>query len=368
IALMENVKGLTTYKMEDKLLINIIIKKFKAIGYKVDYAILNALNFGVPQNRERLFILAIRSDLNIIPKLPQIIKEIDYKTLTLKEAISDLPTNINEENDYHQYVIPFDNATDYQKIMRENNSDIIYNHTTISTPSKYELTFLNKIPQGKVFRSSRFGKKYIGVWDLFKEKLKSDERDLLLFLCKKRTLINFRELKGKYQEGFIRIENFPTNKEGKFQFNEMCDSNQNRTPEEILNSLYKNGWLRKKEFGKFKDKYIAYDINTKSGIRPKYRRLSYLEPSLTILTNSFRVQEFIHPIANRPISLREGARIQSFPDNFIFYGNKGEIAKMIGNAVPPLMAYFIGLFIRNILDQIENKIDSYKLIEKSVYN
>lgn len=45
-----------------------------------------------------------------------------------------------------------------------------------------------------------------------------------------------------------------------------------------------------------------------------------------------------HPFLNRAITPREAARLQSFDDNFIFYGNKGEICKQIGNAVPPLLA------------------------------
>lgn len=52
-----------------------------------------------------------------------------------------------------------------------------------------------------------------------------------------------------------------------------------------------------------------------------------------------------HPILNRAITPREAARIQSFPDTFIFYGNKTAICKQIGNAVPPLMARAIGKHI-----------------------
>jgi DNA (cytosine-5)-methyltransferase 1 len=66
------------------------------------------------------------------------------------------------------------------------------------------------------------------------------------------------------------------------------------------------------------------------------RRLRADEPSKAI-TGGAR-SEFIHPIENRPLTIRECARLQTFPDKFIFYGNASEQAQLIGNAVPPLFA------------------------------
>ena len=57
---------------------------------------------------------------------------------------------------------------------------------------------------------------------------------------------------------------------------------------------------------------------------------------------------FIHPIENRTLTPREGARIQSFPDDYKFIGNKTSIYRQIGNAVPPKMAYFIAEMIKRI--------------------
>lgn len=58
-----------------------------------------------------------------------------------------------------------------------------------------------------------------------------------------------------------------------------------------------------------------------------------------------------HPYLNRSITPREAARIQSFPDNFVFYGNKCSICKQIGNAVPPLLAKAIGEHIRKVTNE-----------------
>lgn len=65
------------------------------------------------------------------------------------------------------------------------------------------------------------------------------------------------------------------------------------------------------------------------------RRLSYSTPSITIDTGH---RVYFHPIFNRVPTVRESARIQSFPDCFIFTGTKGQQLKQVGNAVPPLMA------------------------------
>jgi len=55
---------------------------------------------------------------------------------------------------------------------------------------------------------------------------------------------------------------------------------------------------------------------------------------------------FTHPILNRCLTVREAARIQSFPDSFIFYGTKTVQMKQVGNAVPPLLAKEIATIIQ----------------------
>ena len=75
-----------------------------------------------------------------------------------------------------------------------------------------------------------------------------------------------------------------------------------------------------------------------------YGRLRLDQPSYTISTYYNRPGNGtnIHPTENRVISHREAARLQSFPDNFKFFGGEGSIKNQIGNAVPPLLAYCIG--------------------------
>jgi DNA (cytosine-5)-methyltransferase 1 len=80
-------------------------------------------------------------------------------------------------------------------------------------------------------------------------------------------------------------------------------------------------------------------IRKKSGGTDLFGRLWWNRPAFTIRTEFFKPEKgrYLHPEQHRPITHREAARFQTFPDNFIFTGTKLEIARQIGNAVPPLL-------------------------------
>ena len=93
-----------------------------------------------------------------------------------------------------------------------------------------------------------------------------------------------------------------------------------------------------------------------SGYNTTYKRQVWLEPASTIQTTFGMISgcRNVHPVSTRSLTIREAARIQSFPDTFIFQGNLGTIRTCIGNAVPPLLAYLLAVHIRNdILNFIE---------------
>lgn len=81
-------------------------------------------------------------------------------------------------------------------------------------------------------------------------------------------------------------------------------------------------------------------IRKKSGGTDLFGRLWWDKPAFTIRTEFFKPEKgrYLHPEQHRPITHREAARLQSFPDDFVFKGTKIEIARQIGNAVPPLLA------------------------------
>jgi len=85
------------------------------------------------------------------------------------------------------------------------------------------------------------------------------------------------------------------------------------------------------------------------------RRISWDEPSLTLTCSPAQKQtERCHPDVTRPFEVREYARIQTFPDDWIFEGSQTQQYKQIGNAVPVNLAYEIGLSVVKLLNDINN--------------
>lgn len=78
-----------------------------------------------------------------------------------------------------------------------------------------------------------------------------------------------------------------------------------------------------------------------------YLRLNYDEPSGTVV--NVRKSMWIHPTLDRAISVREAARLQTFPDSFVFCGSKDKQYQQVGNAVPPIMAKSIAKKLAQIL-------------------
>ena len=100
------------------------------------------------------------------------------------------------------------------------------------------------------------------------------------------------------------------------------------------------------------ENFTALKENIKSVHSGSYGRLEWNKPSQTVTTrfDTPAGGRFTHPTENRTITPREAARLQSFPDDFVFYGNRTSICKQIGNAVPPKISFSLAKFIANILE------------------
>ena len=93
--------------------------------------------------------------------------------------------------------------------------------------------------------------------------------------------------------------------------------------------------------------------NKPTGTTDVFGRLRWDEPSVTIRTEFFKPEKgrYLHPMAHRPITHREAARLQTIPDNFVFEGSKIEVARQIGNAVPPRLALAIATVVLDLVER-----------------
>lgn len=94
-----------------------------------------------------------------------------------------------------------------------------------------------------------------------------------------------------------------------------------------------------------------HELRPPSGYNTTYKRQVWHEPAATVQTTFGIISgcRNVHPIATRSLTIREAARLQSFPDSFKYSGSLGTIRTGIGNAVSPLLAFNIGLHIKSLL-------------------
>lgn len=245
--LMENVAGLASF--EKGLLRDLLLNEFRGIGYQTECIILNSVNFGVPQSRNRIFFIGNRVGISLdcISDLSRVKTK---NSVTVRDAISDLPP-IPNGNDIDEmvYDLKASKLSKYQLGMRKGMNGKISNNLT-TNHSSIALERFNNIQQGE----------------------------------------NLIELASKRPDLVTNYAN-------------------------INNAHY---WI--------------------------YLRLQWDKPSVTL--NNFRKNMLIHPSQDRGLSVREAARLQSFPDRYVFTGSIGFQQQQVSNAVPALLSYSIAKKIR----------------------
>ena len=112
----------------------------------------------------------------------------------------------------------------------------------------------------------------------------------------------------------------------------------------------KEGQLRELlQQGHVKIEEVLAFLNS-GGFANKYRRLEWDSPSHTLVAHMARdCSDFVHPDIDRFISVREAARLQSFPDRYLFLGSQFQQLRQIGNAVPPKLSEAIATEVSNFL-------------------
>jgi DNA (cytosine-5)-methyltransferase 1 len=127
--IVENVKEIVTFKLEDgELLLNDFTKRLENLGYKLNWRMLNAKNFGVPQDRIRFFLVGSLKEKISLESIETHSEKTNLfglkPVISLEEAINDLPIPIR---DVDEYLYKSNPLNDYQKKMRK-GSEKVYNH------------------------------------------------------------------------------------------------------------------------------------------------------------------------------------------------------------------------------------------------
>ncbi|WP_330948809.1 DNA cytosine methyltransferase [Virgibacillus sp. MG-45] len=276
-------------------------------GYNAVWTILNAADFGVPQTRERAFVIAHKKRYGEIRYMPE---------PTHKNS----PSIVRNPNIFHKYngmrnfrapKLPSDDTLEEWVTVGEALSDLPalfldasspYKVVKVNTKMAYQAPPLNNFQ-----REMRKGKG-------------SNIRNNVDGNCFRRTLRDFRI------------------------FEKMQPGDDYRHAHEIAISLFEEACEfhkisvnDKESYERLKKDYVPPYDTTK--FHSKWKRLDPKKPSHTLVAHlGTDTYSHIHPWEPRGITVREAARLQSFPDDFIFNVPMGTAFKQIGNAVPPMLA------------------------------
>ena len=308
VIVIENVKGILSKKdSKNKKVIEKLLTEFEKLGYTFKnennekWQVLNAADFGVPQRRERVIIIGIKKSWKNVKSpiiYPTHSNQLKHKSkkdkvtmllpyVSVYDAIGDLPTIKSK--------ITLTGLNKKQrKHIRENNKKINDGNDLIEMNKKRLAKHLSKI--------SNSGKKFFKF-------IRTKDCNCITHHKARSQQISDIKLFGLMAQG------------------ETANDFMKRMPA-VAKSLIKYNMMS------FKD---------------KYRRQNANEPSTTIFAHLEKDgNRFIHPTQARTYTPREAARIQSFPDDFVFEGPMSKKFKQIGNAVPPLLAYNIALYVNKL--------------------
>ncbi|WP_318509117.1 DNA (cytosine-5-)-methyltransferase [Bacillus sp. T3] len=291
--MFENVKGLLSKKNKDESIFENICDEFEANDRETNYflasrnpkeVLLKASDYGVPQNRERVFLVAIRQDLNAIYSYPEKTHGSDkiFPYVTVGNALLDLPQiNAGEENNEYKFSLSDKNLEIQQKEFLFQMRGL-----TLGTPQHL-----------------------------------SDNENIL----SSHRAVNHREKMIKRMELIRQGESMKT------------------AAERLI--------LEGKED-------LRKDVFPAKLYGARNRRLKEDNPSFTVTSHC--LDEMIHPLKDRGLTPREAARLQSFPDWYVFEGPyvkfhsdpEQDQYEQIGDAIPPLLAFALAKEVVKTLEQI----------------
>jgi len=276
-------------------------------GYAARWSILNAADFGVPQTRERMFVIAVKKSENVLPTFPTPTHtSIEGKANSYRQRVQKL----SENRHFSPPLEAMDHALPWVTV-----SDAISDLPILFPSSKsryrlYESNILLKYAKSPTNDYQRLMREWAGsaIDQVSGHGFRRTIRDYAIFehMKPEDNFIHASEIAESLLERACGTEGIS----------------------EYVNPERYNS-LRKK---------IVPPYNREK-FHDKWKRLSPNKPSHTVVAHlSVDTYSHIHPWEPRGISVREAARLQSFPDNFLFQCPMGDAFRQIGNAVPPLLA------------------------------
>jgi DNA (cytosine-5)-methyltransferase 1 len=323
VFVIENVVGILS--IEQGNIVDSIVTRVSQLGYSVSIATLDAVEFGVPQFRKRVFIFGGAEQQKLNEPSPthslksqkvHLVKSAPHQlvlplqdffdrlkpAITVGEAIADLPKEVLPPRLTHETMTysPVNYLTPYQHEMRCGVDELLHHSAKqMLGIRRLRLALMRPGDYGTKIRSRLIDGGLPN--ELIEDLLSGGAGFRNLSECRREDREKEEKLRKILQQGHVDIE-------------------------EILKSLDSGGFAN------------------------KYRRLNWDTPSHTLVAHMARdCSDFIHPEIDRFISVREAARLQSFPDNYYFYGSQFQQFRQIGNAVPPKLAEAIALEVLRVL-------------------
>ena len=313
---MENVPEATNYGGMN--IPQIVCDILSDNGYSSYWTILNSADYGVPQVRERVFVIAVKKTEN---------KKIDLP----------IPTNRN----------PLETLTNYQKQFsgfQKNEGFVLPNPTCDDLPDWITVgEALSDLPELFQNENSKYKLLPLNLALDYKTEITNQYQEKMRFWYGKETQYVTANAFRK------TVRDFPI-------FARMKQGDNFVQASKIADELF----FKELQMYNYHEDSSEYEALKKKIVPPyardkfpdKWKKLSTDKPSHTLVAHlSVDTYSHIHPWEPRGISVREAARIQSFPDDFYFECSMGDAYKQIGNAVPPLLSYAIAKQVRAAFEE-----------------
>jgi DNA (cytosine-5)-methyltransferase 1 len=312
--IFENVKGLIDPRNKSNL--RLIVENFEALGYKVKYQLLNSYDFGLPQNRERIYIVGIRKEL-------------------LASSVFNFPVSINKKSFLYEIVDEF--SKDEYLIEKEKlEPKDLFGERIPMGRNRFQKP--NELNDFFVFCDTRNGHTTIHSWDI----IETTPREKLICMT---------ILRNRRKKIYGNADGNPLT----------LDHLKSLIPDLFLNEL--NALIDKKILKFFDDKgYVFINSKNSAGINGIYR--VYLPHSNIFSTltatgtkdyialkniqaknpdeyKKYFISEIINKNQLRSLTAKESSRLQGFPDWFIEHKNEQLAKKQFGNAVSTNVVYYL---------------------------